>query len=98
MCLACSGVAIYKVGKSCSDLTAASPLDGASVSPKSNPQASATGALQRPHRGVSSHRFEMVARINQGRHRRETCDRCGVAFEEGLTWPGLGLPVVLCLE
>lgn len=40
----------------------------------------------------------MVARINQSRSRRETCDRCGIAFEEGLTWPGLGIPVVLCLD
>ena len=40
----------------------------------------------------------IVARINQSRSRRETCDRCGQAFEEGLTWPGLGIPVVLCLE
>ena len=40
----------------------------------------------------------MVARINQSRSRKETCDRCGIAFEEGLTWPGLGIPVVLCLD
>lgn len=40
----------------------------------------------------------MVARISQRRNRRETCDRCGTRFEEGLTWPGLGLPVVLCLD
>lgn len=32
------------------------------------------------------------------RHRREICDRCGLGFEEGFTWPGLGIPVVLCRD
>jgi hypothetical protein len=32
------------------------------------------------------------------RHRREKCDRCGLPFEEGFTWPGLGIPLVLCRD
>jgi hypothetical protein len=31
-------------------------------------------------------------------HRREICDRCKLAFREGYTWPGLGVPLVLCKE
>ena len=38
----------------------------------------------------------MTFKIEQGRSRRERCDRCGEAFEEGYTWPGLGIPIVLC--
>ncbi len=30
------------------------------------------------------------------RRRRQTCDRWGLPFEEGFTWPGLGIPVQLC--
>lgn len=29
-------------------------------------------------------------------HRREICDRCNLPFQEGFTWPGLGIPLVLC--
>ena len=34
--------------------------------------------------------------VYRGGRRREICDRCGLAFEEGYTWPGLGIPVMLC--
>jgi hypothetical protein len=37
-------------------------------------------------------------RLQTGRRRREFCDRCGVSLEEGYTWPGLGIPVMLCAE
>jgi hypothetical protein len=37
-------------------------------------------------------------RIEPGRGHRERCDRCGDSFDEGFTWPGLGIPVVLCRE
>ena len=30
--------------------------------------------------------------------RRETCDRCGVAFEDGYRWSSLGIPLSLCKE
>ena len=26
------------------------------------------------------------------------CDRCEMTFVEGYTWPGLGIPLVLCRE
>ena len=26
------------------------------------------------------------------------CDRCGLAFAEGYTWPGLGIPLTLCKD
>jgi hypothetical protein len=26
------------------------------------------------------------------------CDRCEMSFVEGFTWPGLGIPLVLCKE
>jgi hypothetical protein len=29
-------------------------------------------------------------------HRRQICDRCNLPFDEGFTWPGLGIPLVLC--
>ena len=32
------------------------------------------------------------------RRRRQTCDRCGLPFEEGFTWPGLGMPLQLCWD
>jgi hypothetical protein len=32
------------------------------------------------------------------RHRREVCDRCKLPFQEGYTWPGLGVPLVLCKD
>jgi hypothetical protein len=28
--------------------------------------------------------------------RQRICDRCGLHFEEGYTWPGLGVPITLC--
>ena len=34
--------------------------------------------------------------IDPRRERQQHCDRCGHAFEKGSTWPGLGVPVVLC--
>ncbi len=37
-----------------------------------------------------------VTSVDRGGRRREICDRCGIAFEEGYTWPGLGIPVMLC--
>jgi hypothetical protein len=37
-------------------------------------------------------------RIDPTRGRQERCDRCGSTFEDGYTWPGLGVPVVLCNE
>ena len=37
----------------------------------------------------------MTTRTWSGRRRRN-CDRCGLLFEEGYTWPGLGIPVTLC--
>ena len=40
----------------------------------------------------------MTFRVEPSRGRRERCDRCGGAFEEGFTWPGLGIPVVLCRD
>ena len=39
----------------------------------------------------------MTMRI-QSRRRREKCDRCGEAFEDGYTWPALGYRVALCTE
>jgi hypothetical protein len=35
-------------------------------------------------------------RIDPRRERRERCDRCGSTFAEGFSWPGLGVPIVLC--
>lgn len=35
-------------------------------------------------------------RIDPRRERQQRCDRCGSTFEEGFTWPGLGIPIVLC--
>jgi hypothetical protein len=26
------------------------------------------------------------------------CDRCAMTFSEGYTWPGLGMPLVLCRD
>jgi len=26
------------------------------------------------------------------------CDRCGLSFAEGYTWPGLGIPLTLCKD
>ena len=26
------------------------------------------------------------------------CDRCGLSFVEGYSWPGLGIPLVLCKD
>jgi hypothetical protein len=26
------------------------------------------------------------------------CDRCGMTFSEGYTWPGLSMPLVLCRD
>ena len=26
------------------------------------------------------------------------CDRCGLSFDEGYTWPGLGIPLTLCKD
>ena len=37
----------------------------------------------------------MTSRVHSGRRRREVCDRCGLPFDEGFTWPGLGIPVQL---
>lgn len=34
----------------------------------------------------------------RSRHRQEICDRCHLSFEEGFTWPGLGIPLVLCRD
>ena len=30
------------------------------------------------------------------RNRSEVCDRCRQHFQDGYTWPGLGIPLVLC--
>ncbi|MGE0653057.1 MAG: hypothetical protein AB7P12_15110 [Alphaproteobacteria bacterium] len=27
-----------------------------------------------------------------------SCDRCRMTFDEGYTWPGLGIPLVLCRD
>jgi hypothetical protein len=37
------------------------------------------------------------SRINPRRQGR-TCDRCGLDFTEGYTWPGLGIPLTLCRD
>jgi hypothetical protein len=33
--------------------------------------------------------------VDQSRSGR-VCDRCGLPFSEGYTWPGLGIPLTLC--
>ena len=29
---------------------------------------------------------------------KRICDRCNLSFDEGFTWPGLGIPVTLCKD
>ncbi len=38
----------------------------------------------------------MTSRVHSGRRRQEICDRCGLSFQEGFTWPGIGIPLQLC--
>jgi hypothetical protein len=37
-------------------------------------------------------------RIDPRRERQKPCDRCGATFDEGYTWPGLGVPIALCSD
>ncbi len=39
-----------------------------------------------------------MIRDTRGRGGSSRCDRCGLAFNEGYQWTGLGIPVVLCKE